>query len=79
MSIRTLPVEEVRNIVGHGMWLCCQCGIRMEKHAVLTATGRLDWASQLVSNGKTPVIPYPSIGHWAFIQMVEITGDLFRS
>lgn len=28
----------------------------------LTATGRLDWASQLVSNGKTPVIPYPSIG-----------------
>lgn len=28
----------------------------------LTATGRLDWASQLVSYGKTPVIPYPSIG-----------------
>ncbi len=28
----------------------------------LTATGRLDWASQLVSNGKTPVIAYPSVG-----------------
>ncbi len=28
----------------------------------LTATGRLDWASQLVSNGKTPIIAYPSIG-----------------
>ena len=28
----------------------------------LTATGRTDWASQLVSNGKTPAIFYPSIG-----------------
>lgn len=28
----------------------------------LTATGRTDWASQLVSNGKTPTIFYPSIG-----------------
>ncbi len=28
----------------------------------LTATGRSDWASQLVSNGKTPAIFYPSIG-----------------
>lgn len=28
----------------------------------LTATGRSDWASQLVSNGKTPMIFYPSIG-----------------
>ena len=28
----------------------------------LTATGRTDWASQLVSNGKTPAIFYPSVG-----------------
>lgn len=28
----------------------------------LTATGRSDWASQLVSNGKTPAIFYPSVG-----------------
>ena len=28
----------------------------------LTATGRTDWASQLVRNGKTPAIFYPSIG-----------------
>ena len=28
----------------------------------LTATGRTDWASQLVSNGKNPAIFYPSIG-----------------
>lgn len=28
----------------------------------LTATGRSDWASQLVSNGKTPMIFYPSLG-----------------
>lgn len=28
----------------------------------LSATGRSDWASQLVSNGKTPAIFYPSIG-----------------
>lgn len=33
----------------------------------LTATGRLDWASQLVSNGKTPVIAYPSLGVSAVI------------
>ena len=28
----------------------------------LTATGRTDWASPLVSNGKTPAIFYPSVG-----------------
>lgn len=28
----------------------------------LSATGRTDWASQLVSNGKTPAIFYPSVG-----------------
>ncbi len=28
----------------------------------LSVTGRTDWASQLVSNGKTPAIFYPSIG-----------------
>lgn len=28
----------------------------------LTLTGRSDWASQLVSNGKTPAIFYPSVG-----------------
>ena len=28
----------------------------------LTATGRTDWASQLVSKGKTPAIFYPSVG-----------------
>ncbi len=28
----------------------------------LSATGRSDWASQLVSNGKTPAIFYPSVG-----------------
>lgn len=28
----------------------------------LTLTGRADWASQLVNNGKTPAIFYPSIG-----------------
>ncbi|MFA7140332.1 MAG: SusC/RagA family TonB-linked outer membrane protein [Proteiniphilum sp.] len=28
----------------------------------LSATGRTDWASQLVSNGKTPSIFYPSMG-----------------
>lgn len=33
----------------------------------LTATGRTDWASQLVSNGKTPGIFYPSIGLSAII------------
>lgn len=39
----------------------------------LTATGRLDWASQLVSNGKTPVIAYPSLGLSAVIsEMVKL-------
>ncbi|WP_347564969.1 SusC/RagA family TonB-linked outer membrane protein [Bacteroides caecimuris] len=33
----------------------------------LTATGRTDWASQLVSNGKTPGIFYPSVGLSAII------------
>lgn len=39
----------------------------------LTATGRLDWASQLVSNGKTDPIPYPSIGLSGIIsEMVKL-------
>lgn len=39
----------------------------------LTATGRCDWASQLVSNGKTTGITYPSIGLSGIIsQMVQL-------
>lgn len=39
----------------------------------LSATGRADWASQLVSNGKTPAIFYPSIGLSGIIsEMVQL-------
>ena len=38
-----------------------------KKMLYLTLTGRVDWASQLVSNGKTPPIPYPSVGLSAIV------------
>ncbi len=39
----------------------------------LTATGRCDWASQLVSNGDTPGIFYPSVGLSGIVsEMVEL-------
>ena len=39
----------------------------------LTLTGRSDWASQLVSNGKTPAIFYPSVGLSGIIsEMVKL-------
>mgnify|MGYP000188203971 CR=1 FL=1 len=39
----------------------------------LSATGRCDWASQLVSNGDTPCIFYPSIGLSGIIsEMVKL-------
>lgn len=39
----------------------------------LTATGRSDWASQLVSHGKTPMIFYPSLGLSAVLsEMIKL-------
>lgn len=39
----------------------------------LSVTGRSDWASQLVSNGKTPAIFYPSVGLSSVIsEMVDL-------
>ena len=43
----------------------------------LTATGRFDWASQLVNNGKTDVIPYPSVGLSGIISEMVKLPDFF--
>ncbi|MBR8765909.1 SusC/RagA family TonB-linked outer membrane protein [Porphyromonas levii] len=43
----------------------------------LTLTGRSDWASQLVSNGKTPAIFYPSVGLSGVISEMVKLPDWF--
>lgn len=52
--------QEYRRTRNVALFACTELG--WKNMLFLTATGRLDWASQLVSNGKTPVIAYPSIG-----------------